>query len=171
MEDVLRIRGVYLSRRCLLLRLLRRFFRFAGEGVRSVETDVRGIYKKTGGPSKADSPPIWVGMGIFLHEESEQYTGCYGRSDDTGYVRPHGVHEEIVVRIVFAAYIVRDACGHGYGGNAGVTDERVEFLVFGQDQVEDFHEEHSGESGDTEGHESEEEDLQSGRGDEGAGLR
>ena len=38
---------------------------------------------------------------ISLYQEAQQDTGSYSRTDHTGYVRAHGVHQQVIARIVF----------------------------------------------------------------------
>ena len=47
---------------------------------------------------------------VILSEETEQDTCRYRRADDTGYIRSHGVHQEVVVLVEFAADILGDTC-------------------------------------------------------------
>ena len=41
---------------------------------------------------------------MILSKESQQDTGSYGRADHSGYVRSHGVHEQVVARVAFETY-------------------------------------------------------------------
>ncbi len=43
-----------------------------------------------------------------LYEESQKDTGGYCGTDDSGYVRAHGMHEQVVARGVFQADDLRD---------------------------------------------------------------
>lgn len=71
-----------------------------------------------------------LGKGLdSLGEEAEQHTGGDGRADYAGNVGTHGVNEQVVARVVFEADVVGDAGRHGHGADAGIADERVDFLV------------------------------------------
>ena len=93
-----------------------------------------------------------------LCEEAEEYAGSHSRTDHTGNVGTHGVHEQVVAGIVFETEVVGDTCGHRHSRNAGVADERVDLLVFRKHEVEELDEENTRRRSDNESHEAEEED-------------
>lgn len=43
--------------------------------------------------------PYMIRMELSA-EESEQNAGCYCRTDDAGHIRTHGMHQQIVRRVV-----------------------------------------------------------------------
>ena len=94
-----------------------------------------------------------------LYQESKQDTGCNGRTDDARHVRAHGMHQQIVGRVVFQADNLRDAGRVGHGGYAGITDERVDLVALLQEEVEYLHEEYAGGCGDDERQGTKDEDL------------
>ena len=60
-----------------------------------------------------------------LPQEAQQDTGGDGRTNHTGHVGSHGMHEEVVGGVYLAAYGLRYARAVRHGGNAGIADERV----------------------------------------------
>ena len=44
--------------------------------------------------------------GTSLTEEAEQDTCGYGRTDNTGYIRRHRMHEEVIVLVEFSSDIL-----------------------------------------------------------------
>ena len=82
-----------------------------------------------------------------LAEEAEQDTCCYGRTDDTGYVRSHRVHQEVVVLVEFAADIL------GYTGRvrnrryAGIADKWINLVLFLAEKIHNLCESHTADSG------------------------
>ena len=100
-----------------------------------------------------------------LNQESEQHTGCAGRTDDTGYVGAHGVHEQVVGGVGLLTLVVRDTGCHRHGRHTGITDERVDLLALGEEEVHELHEQYATGSSDNEGSDTYEQNLQ-GRGSE-----
>ena len=86
-----------------------------------------------------------------LVQEAQQNTGCDGAADDAGHVRTHSVHEQEVGAVVLLTLDQGDAGGIGHGGDAGVTDERIDFVVALEEEVEELHEEHTRGGGNHEG--------------------
>ena len=78
-----------------------------------------------------------------LHQESKQDTGSYRRTDYTGYIRAHSVHQQVVGWVVFQTYSLRDTSSIGHCRYTGITDKRIDFLFLRKNEVEDFHKEHS----------------------------
>ena len=78
-----------------------------------------------------------------LTEEAQQHAGSHCRTDNTGHIRPHGVHEQVVFGIVLQTEILRDAGSHRHGRYTGITDKRINFLVFRQEQVEELDEKYA----------------------------
>ena len=74
-------------------------------------------------------------MAQFLIEESQQSSGCNGRTDDSRNVWSHGVHEKEVVAVVFQTQVVGDARTHWYGAHSGVSDKWVQFFAFWQEEI------------------------------------
>ena len=50
------------------------------------------------------------------------------------------MHQQEVVTVVFQAEVVGDTCGHRYGTHTGITDQRIDLLVAGQEDVHQLHE-------------------------------
>ena len=81
------------------------------------------------------------------------------------------MHQQVVLRIVFQADVVRHAGGIRNGRHTGVADERVDLVAFLEEEVEELHEEHAGEGGDHERQGADDEDLHGFPAEELAGLR
>jgi hypothetical protein len=78
-----------------------------------------------------------------LSQEAEQDTCCYGRTDNTGNVGTHGVHEEEVAAVFLLAFLLRYAGCHRYGADTGRTDEGVNLGTFLEEQVHELGHEHT----------------------------
>lgn len=76
-------------------------------------------------------------------KEAEQHTGCNCRTDHTGHIRAHGVHQQVVGRIVFQTEVVGDTGRHGHGRYAGIADERVDLLFLGEHEIEQLDEQYT----------------------------
>ena len=51
------------------------------------------------------------------------------RTDNTGNVGAHGMHEQEVARIIRLANLLGNTRRHRNSGNAGRTDERIDFAL------------------------------------------
>ena len=87
----------------------------------------------------------------FLIQEAQQDTCGHCAADDAGHVGTHGVHEQEVGAVVLLTLDQGDTCCIGHGGNAGVTNKRVDLVVTFEEEVEELHEEHTGSGGNHEG--------------------
>ena len=96
---------------------------------------------------------------LLLTEESEQDTCGDGRSDHTGNVRAHGVHQQVVGLVVLQTYQLGHTGGVRYSGYSGVSDKRVDLVSGLEEEVEDLHEHHTAEGSYHEGECSEDEDV------------
>ena len=47
---------------------------------------------------------------LGLAEEAEEDTGCDCRTDHSGYIRCHRVHEQVVVLVELTSYVLGNAC-------------------------------------------------------------
>ena len=103
---------------------------------------------------------IFPGGFQGLSQEAQQDTGRDGGADDTGYVRAHGMHEQVVVLVEFTADDLGYAGAVRYGGYASVADQRVDLASFAEEQVDELHEEHTCRRSDDEGEQTESEDQQ-----------
>ena len=62
-----------------------------------------------------------------LHsEDRHEYSGCYGCSDNSGYVRSHSVHKQEIGRICFCSDLLGYSCSHRYCGYTCGTDKRID---------------------------------------------
>lgn len=66
----------------------------------------KGVASKT---SFRHNPFLLFSIRI-LTEEAEQYTGGNSRTDYSGNIRTHSMHQQVVGRIVSKTYIVGDTC-------------------------------------------------------------
>lgn len=96
---------------------------------------------------------------VLLSEEAEQYTGGNCRTDNTCNVGTHGVHEKVVAWVGLETLVVADAGSHWHGAHASITNQWIQLLVLGQDEVEDLHKEDTRCGGDDERHEAKSENL------------
>ena len=97
----------------------------------------------------------------LLIEESQQSSGCNGRTDDSRNVWSHGVHEKEVAAVRLLADVMRHAGSHRHGGNAGGADERVNrVLAPAGHQVHELGAEKPADRGHGEGNDAEEDDLE-----------
>ena len=94
----------------------------------------------------------------LLVQEAQQDTCGHCAADDAGHVGTHGVHEQEVGAVVLLTLDQGDTRRIGHGRNTGVTDERVDFVVALEEEVEELHEEHTGSGGDHEGEGTQHED-------------
>ena len=85
-----------------------------------------------------------------LIQEAQQDTCGDCAADNAGHVGTHGVHEQEVGAVVLLTFDQGDAGCIGHGGDAGVTDERVDLVVALEEEVEELHEQHTGSGGDDE---------------------
>ena len=93
---------------------------------------------------------IYIPDRISLYQEAQQDTGSYSRTDHTGYVRTHGVHQQVIARIVFHTNDLGNTGLVGHSRYAGITDQRIDLIFFFQHQIENLHENHTGCSSDDE---------------------
>ena len=103
-------------------------------------------------------------------EEGQQDTCGDSRAYHTGHIGTHGVLEEVVGAVVLEAYVVGHTGGIGNGTDTGVTDKRVDFVAFLEEEVENLHEEDTAEGGDDEGEGTKAEDEHRTTGEERGGL-
>ena len=80
------------------------------------------------------------------------------------------MHQEMVVRVEFPSYYLRDPCAVRHCGHSGVPDQGIDLPVSLEEEVPDLHEEHPAGRGYDEGEESEDEDLDGIPGEELVGL-
>ena len=66
---------------------------------------------------------------LKLVEETQQYTGCDGRTHNASDVGTHGVLQQIVGLVVFKSYDVGHTSRVGHCANTCVTDKRVDLVV------------------------------------------
>ena len=104
---------------------------------------------------------IWKCLCRLSGEEAQEDTGCNSRTDYTGDVGAHSVHQQIVLRIVFQAEVIGNTCTHRHGAHAGIADERIDFLTLGKEDIEKLDKEHATGAGNDKGHKPEEEDAHS----------
>ena len=58
-------------------------------------------------PALASSAGIvWREEAVPLSEEAEQDTCCDGTAYHTCYIRPHGMHEQVIVLVIFQTYFL-----------------------------------------------------------------
>ena len=53
------------------------------------------------------------------------------------------MHEQEVVTVVFQSKVVAYTCTHGNSRYASISDERIDLLVFGQEEVHELDKEHT----------------------------
>ena len=94
-----------------------------------------------------------------LSKEAEKDTGCYCRTDHSSHVRCHRVHEQMVVLVELASYVLRYAGCVRNCRYSGISDERIDLAAFLAEQIHEFHECYSADCCDNERKESEKEDL------------
>lgn len=68
-------------------------------------------------------------------QEAEQDTGGDGRTDDTGDIGSHGVHEQVVLRIVFQANHLGNTGRIGHSRDPCITDKGIDFVVLFQEKI------------------------------------
>ena len=57
-------------------------------------------------------PTLEIGAGflrvlsVILSEETEQYACSNGTAYHTCYIRPHGMHEQVIVLVIFQTYFL-----------------------------------------------------------------
>ena len=103
-------------------------------------------------------------------EEGQQDTCGDSRAYHTGHIGTHGVLEEVVGAVVLEAYVVGHTGGIGNGTDTRVTDKRVDFVAFLEEEVENLHEEDTAEGGDDKGEGTKAEDEHRTAGEERGGL-
>ena len=62
-------------------------------------------------------------------EHQQQETGSNSRTDNTGYVGAHGVHQQEVGGVVLTALNLGNTGSHRNGGNAGRSDQRIDLAA------------------------------------------
>ena len=80
---------------------------------------------------------------MALAEEAEEDARSDSRAYDSGYIRCHGLHEEMVAWIAFPSDSLRNACAVRDGGYSRIADERVDLVAFFEEKVPDLDEQHS----------------------------
>ena len=76
-------------------------------------------------------------------EHQHEVTGCYCRTDNTCYVRTHSMHQQIVGRIVFQTYYLRNTCGVGHCRYACITNQWIDLVAFLQENIEYLHKDYA----------------------------
>lgn len=84
-----------------------------------------------------------MNLDAFLSEEAEEDTGGNCTTDNSGYVRAHCMHEEVVPLVIPETLDIRDTCGIRYCGYTGITDERVDLVALLEEEVHELHEQDS----------------------------
>lgn len=59
------------------------------------------IFKERPVPRKRTAFRIAWFLAPKLAQEAQQHTGSHGRAYHTGHVRPHGMHQQVILGIVF----------------------------------------------------------------------
>ena len=85
-----------------------------------------------------------------LSKEAEEDTGCYGRTDHSSHVRCHRVHEQMVVLVELASYVLRYAGCVRNCRYSGISDERIDLVLFFAEQVHDLYKSNSADCGNDE---------------------
>ena len=96
---------------------------------------------------------------MHLSEEAEEDACRYSRTDHSGNVRCHRVHQKVVVLVEFTTHILRYSCCIRYCGHSGISDERIDLVLFLAEQVHDLYKADSADGCNNEREESETEDL------------
>ena len=52
-----------------------------------------------------------------LAEHAQEYAGYHCRTDDTGYVGSHGMHQQEIARVFLLAQMLGHPCRHGNCSN------------------------------------------------------
>jgi len=92
--------------------------------------------------------PGRLAFANLFAQQGQQHPRRHRTAYYAGHVGAHGVHQQVIVFIVFQAYFVGYARGHRHGRYARGTDERVDFR-FGK-AVHQFRQQYARSRGDGE---------------------
>ena len=73
-----------------------------------------------------------------LSEETQQHAGGHCRSDHTRHIGPHGMHKQVVCRIIFESHVVGYAGCHRHRRHSGIADERIDLLAGLRSRLKSF---------------------------------
>ena len=106
------------------------------------ETSLTPSRQKKVAPGMSGDRLSFMNM-VTLAQEAQKDTGSHGGTDDSGDIRTHGMHQQVIARVELPAHSLRHSCAVRHCGDACVADERIDLPAVLEEQVPEFYEQHT----------------------------